>query len=166
MRRVLTGVVVLLLATVGVGAARADQTPVGNLGQPSIVAGLTTVGEIKTPTDACPDFAVGGILSFMNVSGELVAKRWFVGPYSDFYWADEMRKLTDSTTAYGYSYVLRASLHRVGMEFAGSSLLEFLGGGSLTITRSDGARMTGDASVLLDEQTQAWVAYWNSVSCT
>lgn len=163
MRRAVLAVTAVF-AAIGIGAtaARADQTPVGNLGKPETYLGGGAFGPLVVPTASCPDFATSDMVAFAQTEwGAIVpGKRWFVGPPSDLFWVQELWIISGSTSGSGFSYKVRANLERDGFEFAGSSFDEFLGTGPLTITRSDGVRMQGDVSVVVARELGAWVAYW------
>ena len=126
------------------GVAIAAQTPYGNLGPPTSVS-TGTVAEgllLAESTAACPGFAPGDTLTFA-ITARFAQRFWSDTPLGVSATA-EIDHITGSATAGGWTYSLQGHLNS-GISFAE----DFSSSGKVTITRSDGATISGDARVFL-----------------
>jgi hypothetical protein len=140
---------VLAAAAVGAGAAIADQSPGGHLGNPDSIARGSGIWDIPivVPTDSCSGFTAANSLVFTNVSVQSMIKVWRTPP-PGYEWADGWyelsTKLNGSAVVGGQTYSLRADLD-LSRPYSETSAH---GDGMLIVTRSDGARMRGSAALV------------------
>jgi hypothetical protein len=138
------------------GVAIAAQTPYGNLGPPTSVSTGTFPGELLVEsTAACPGFAPGDTLTFA-ITARYVQRFWRDSPLGVSATA-EIDYITGSAAAGGWTYSLQGHLNS-GISFAE----DFSSSGKATITRSDGARISGGARVFLasDVIPGIWLLIW------
>jgi hypothetical protein len=144
MRRLLY-VTVFSCAAIAIGSAvaRGAQTPEGNLGPPtSVSTGTAPGGLLVQSTAACPGFAPGDTLTFA-ITARSAQRFWADSPLGVSATA-EIDYITGSAAAGDWTYSLQGHLNS-GISFAE----DFSSSGKLRITRSDGARISGEARVFL-----------------
>jgi hypothetical protein len=174
-RRRWTAVVVgvflaLTIAGIGAGVGLADQTPIGNLGKPSSTSHSSGIAEIGllVPTDGCPGFSTGDSLEFVgDVQYRETGRFWdlpdpdrFIVGWSISHWTWDA-----SQSSGGFTYALRANLDFSGYTYTEGGV-DF-GTGKLTVTRSDGAKMTGIANLFeSDVESTAFFTWQGTPACS
>lgn len=160
MRRIVLAIAVLAVIAMGAGAARADQTPIGNLGAPDYhrtgPIDPTFLYPVHVPTALCPTFASGNEVIFNQPAVWESYKQWDLTDSVDIAWVEALTKLTGSTSTGGFTYTIRIDA-RFSYYYVGWSVGS-RGSGKATITRSDGARMVGDAGLGFANAETGWPA--------
>jgi hypothetical protein len=138
MGRILLLGAVLLSALVVAGAALPAQTPQGNLGKPDEHSRTTGEnGGLNVDVGPCAGFVTGNTLLFTGLAVTFNERFW-----QSASWEISRTTLTGSTTVGGFTYTVRAELR-----YDGPEPVDVLGSGKITITRSDGARISDDTEV-------------------
>jgi hypothetical protein len=152
--RILVLCTALLALVLGSGAAQADQTPIGNLGAPTSTWETNEPLDvwISMPTAVCPNFMSGSSVLFFTGIGTVRSsgRMWELAPTDTnraSAYVIRKTKFSDSQSAAGYSYTLRADLTYSGYIWLDE--VHRYGIGKTTVTRSDGSRMTGTAEAYI-----------------
>jgi hypothetical protein len=142
---------VLAALLVGTGVALAD--PPHPTGAPVITRGSGT-GPLRFATEGCVSFAPGDALAFDAVESEFQSRSW---PN----WSVDHLRVAGETAAGGFTYELRADL-RASEDLAHHE--DHVGEGSVTVTRSDGVRLTGTLDVFVDiDFANGFAPFWHGV---
>jgi hypothetical protein len=140
MRRVVFVVVVCVVgAAVASVAAFADPPPLQHLGAPDGVSHFTLSSPVEVQSGQCPGFVAGDSLMFSAVAFNGTAMFWQDTPLG-VPASREIEELSGSTTSGSWTYTIRGHFD------SGATISENGDtSGKATITRSDGAKMSGDA---------------------
>lgn len=150
MRRVFVLMMAALAAAIAVavagGTARAYAPPDGTLNPPSVYHATDATFMVYVDTAACSTFAGGSTLLF-NATYDSVLKVW-MRSNGDPPWWDRQERVSGSLSSNGETYTLRGKDSFRGSAEMWDDLSR--GTGSFTLTRSDGARISGDAQIYYD----------------
>ena len=127
------------------GSAIAAARP-SHLGKPDVKEHIGGTFFLPVTAAVGDCFAAGDALSFPGATFAGSHKIWHLAGGNN--WIEVKERVAGTTTTGGFTYTLRARL-----TYSGNGIDDIVGSGKVVITRSDGARIRGRATVFSDAFT-------------